>query len=365
MNFHFKRAEYYEGRFPTFRKPSEIGFFSLDEERKFHDDNRQLKYIILPSDMNNVYMDLNIGYENAIRKEFAKKEKLDTMLSWILYHQKEVCNNFHVPNSNKPQIDFVCFRGLLTTIGTTIYENKEDWLICATKFKSMIYLCAFDTDDQIRRREATTEREKLMCSWGYKFEQYLAADTPVSKPNLSVPVNEKEEYCIVLKGRLDKHTLLYSAEVDGKDPLYNNNRDKDPQSTQCYSELKTSRIITTERQHINFCRFKLMKWWLQSFLVGIPNVICGFRDDSGIVRKLEIFPIPEIPRMSQNKWSPSSLLNFSSCFLDFVKKCVVKDDPSVVYKFYWKPGNPITCEELIQPSEYEILPEWYINNLKF
>ncbi|GIY21103.1 decapping and exoribonuclease protein [Caerostris extrusa] len=183
----------------------------------------------------------------------------------------------------------------------------------------MIYLCAFDTDDQIRRREATTEREKLMCSWGYKFEQYLAADTPVSKPNLSVSVNEKEEYCIVLKGRLDKHTLLYSAEVDGKDPLYNNNRDKDPQSTQCYSELKTSRIITTERQHINFCRFKLMKWWLQSFLVGIPKVICGFRDDSGIVRKLEVFPIPEIPRMSRENLIDRKIVVHLVVFLNLLK----------------------------------------------
>ncbi|XP_055948080.1 decapping and exoribonuclease protein-like [Argiope bruennichi] len=362
MNFHVKRSQYYDGRFPPFRKPSEIGYFSLDGEREYHDDNRQLKYIILPRNLKNVHMDLNVGYEDAVRKDFGKKEKIDTILTWILYHQEEVKKYFYVPNSNKPKIDFVCFRGLLTTIGATIYENKEDWLICATKFRSVIYLCAFDTDQNVLRRETATERDKLMSSWGYKFEQYLAVDSPSSKPNPSIPVNEKEEYCIVLKGRFNNHTLLYSAEVDGKDTSNNIHADRDPQSTQCYTELKTSRIITAQRQHINFCRYKLLKWWLQSFLVGIPKIICGFRDDQGIVRNLEVFPVAEIPRIAQNHWTPASTLNFCSEFMDYVKKCVKKDDPSVVYKFYWKPGSPVTCEELTS-ADYQVLPEWYTNNL--
>lgn len=362
MNFHVKRANSYDGRFPSFRKPSEIGFFSLDSERKFHNDNHQMKYISLPHNLKNVYMDLNAGYENAIRKDFGKKEKIDILLTWILLHQEEVKHIFHVPNSNKPQIDFVCFRGLLTTIGTTIYENKDDWLICATKFRSVIYLCAFDTEDHVHRRETATERDKQMSAWGYKFEQYLVTDTPNSQPNLSIPVNEKEEYCIVLKGRLNNHTLLYSAEVDGKDPFYRN-FDGDPKSTQCYLELKTSRMITSDRQYLNFGRFKLLKWWLQSFLVGIPKIISGFRDDHGIVRNLEIFPVSQIPKMSENQWSPSSILNFTSHFMDFIRHCVIKDDPQIVYKFYWRPGSPITCEEL-NSGEYQVLPEWYISNLK-
>ena len=73
------------------------------------------------------------------------------------------------------KINFVCFRGLLTAISGTIYENKDDWLICATKFKSIIYLCAFDTQQDIDRRANMTEREKLMTAWGYKFEQYMSS----------------------------------------------------------------------------------------------------------------------------------------------------------------------------------------------
>lgn len=48
-------------------------------------------------------------------------------------------------------------------------------MICATKHKSIIYLCAFDTDDSTHRRESATERDKVMSSWGYKFEQYMVS----------------------------------------------------------------------------------------------------------------------------------------------------------------------------------------------
>ena len=32
-----------------------------------------------------------------------------------------------------------------------------------------------------------------------------------------------------------------------------------------------------------------MKWWAQSFLVGIPKIVCGFRDDDGVVKNVQHF----------------------------------------------------------------------------
>ncbi|GIY86647.1 NAD-capped RNA hydrolase DXO1 [Caerostris darwini] len=307
-------------------------------------------------------MDLNEGYEDAIAKVFDKSE--DTLYSWILKHQKEVCDNFRARNSNKPHIDFVCYRGLLKTIGSTIYEKNQDWLICATKFNSVIYLCDFRTEDKIKKMSQLTKKEKLMIFWGMKFEKYVTANTPDSEPKSSEPVNGKEKYFTVLKGRLGKHTLLYSAEVDGKDPLADAN--KPP--TECYLELKTSKMYqnaaATDNEYRKFCTLKMRAWWLQSFLAGIPKVVCGFRDDLGIVRKLGTIPVADMPDKSMGSLSPSSPLNAISSFLDFVKKCVVEDAPTI-YKFYWKPGNPVTCEKLNQPGEYQVLPEGFTSNLEF
>ena len=47
------------------------------------------------------------------------------------------------------------------------------------------------------------------------------------------------------------------------------------------------------------CRYKLMKWWAQSFLVGVPKIVCGFRDDDGIVKNLQSFRTSMIPHDSQ------------------------------------------------------------------
>ena len=46
-------------------------------------------------------------------------------------------------------------------------------------------------------------------------------------------------------------------------------------------------------------RYKLMKWWAQSFLVGVPKIVCGFRDDDGIIQHLQTFRTIDIPKESQ------------------------------------------------------------------
>lgn len=41
-------------------------------------------------------------------------------------------------------------------------------------------------------------------------------------------------------------------------------------------------------------RFKLLKWWAQSFLLGVPRVIAGFRTHDGVVIALETISVSEI-----------------------------------------------------------------------
>jgi hypothetical protein len=41
-------------------------------------------------------------------------------------------------------------------------------------------------------------------------------------------------------------------------------------------------MIMTERDRTSFERYKLLKFWSQSFLAGIPQVVVGFRDDEGV-----------------------------------------------------------------------------------
>ena len=51
-------------------------------------------------------------------------------------------------------------------------------------------------------------------------------------------------------------------------------------------ELKTSEEILDERINVKFER-KLLRIWAQSFLLGVPKIIVGFRSKEGMLCRLE------------------------------------------------------------------------------
>ena len=81
--FPLGRLEKYDFKFPFFRQPKEIGFLSLDINRKFSNDKSQLRYYVRPSDLHNVNFDLKMGYNEMIRKDDSSKEYIDDILRWI------------------------------------------------------------------------------------------------------------------------------------------------------------------------------------------------------------------------------------------------------------------------------------------
>lgn len=149
----------YEGNFPRFDRPKIIGYIDLENimfARRINEGK--------------VRFDLNLHYDKAIHKPEDRDVKLTELLKFLL--QNEVRLNYPRESSlNMAQI--FCYRGLMTCVACTPYENQEPWKIVAVLFKGNIYLCARETDYKKERRQNITEREKLFTSWGYKFEQYM------------------------------------------------------------------------------------------------------------------------------------------------------------------------------------------------
>ena len=335
----------FDGNFPVFQLPKLIGSFSLDNRRKYHNDNSELRYISLPGNGTEttwkVHFDLTVGVENAIEKDSdaIKNHMLDDLLTWIVQERK-LKNPMFVDGQSPQQrvrgIDFVCFRGLLTLIIATPYESRakdKSWKLVATRYQNIIYLWQIKEEDDERRSFRHNPLQHQMSIWGFKFEQYLCAglfiqmtvfdrhyngfltDSENSEPDPKQQLDTNAEFCCVLKTRLGNHHLLYGAEIDAVKkncrPPWNNLQD--------FVELKTNRFIENERQQGNFkrsfsffgflfkivtyfygtSRFKLLKWWAQSFLVGIPTVVCGYRNDRGIVSKLESIPVKNMPSMAK------------------------------------------------------------------
>jgi RAT1-interacting protein len=65
---------------------------------------------------------------------------------------------------------------------------------------------------------------------------------------------------------------------------------------------------------------KLMKFWIQSFLLGVPKIIVGFRTRDGIlaeVKEIETHTIPETVNSGPNpQWNADMCVNFAAAFLD-------------------------------------------------
>ncbi|XP_045212577.2 decapping and exoribonuclease protein-like isoform X2 [Mercenaria mercenaria] len=350
-SFETRNRRAFDMEHPSF-KPEETGSFSLDIDRKYENTTKQLKYYVKPPE-NSVHFDLRKGYSTMIRKDESTPNYITDILGWITDNKEKLVEE-DMKTTRQLNTDFVCWRGLYTKFLCTPYENREGWLVAVTLYNGTYYLCEFETEQKKQQNASRTKRDDEMCCWGWKFEQYLTADSPTGVPDTESPYNNCEAFCTVVRSRLNSHSLVYSGEVDAvyTDDVYGKH----------YIELKTSRDFSHPRQYVNFKRFKLIKWWAQSFLVGIPEIVCGYRDDDGIVHRLESFStkkLPEIAKDISNPWKANVCFNFLDQLLSFIKSTVKIDDHRTVHLLQWSPGEPVWCSKPLNDSEYNFLPDWY------
>jgi len=84
-------------------------------------------------------------------------------------------------------------------------------------------------------------------------------------------------------------------------------------------ELKTTADIRSDRDMDNFER-KLLKYWIQSFLLGVPKIIVGYRSRDGVLLKVQEMETSSIPATVQRRgkagWDGNVCINFASAFLE-------------------------------------------------
>lgn len=70
---------------------------------------------------------------------------------------------------------FVFYRGLMTKILCTPYEDKEGWTIAAQYKHGTIYLRNIETPDSLRRKDEYNANPRLrrISAWGFHFEDFL------------------------------------------------------------------------------------------------------------------------------------------------------------------------------------------------
>ncbi|GBP56374.1 Decapping and exoribonuclease protein [Eumeta japonica] len=180
----------------------------------------------------------------------------------------------------------------------------------------------------------------------------FVAYAPYTEPDTDVPVDENEEFSLVYFASLSKHSIVYGAEMDG---IHCDTRKMEsPPDTELgvdetikylmnkkFIELKTNRHIEFPRQQINFRRYKTKKWWCQSFFGSVETILCGFRNDNGIVEELKVFSIRDLVKMSEGIQAKLRLGSFRPG-LTRVELCLLHKDfiapqlpPSFTYPLLW------------------------------
>ncbi|KAG0333256.1 Dom-3 Z [Podila humilis] len=197
-----------------------------------------------------------------------------------------------------------------------------------------------DDDDGTDTKDSSNHKDDNNNNNSNNSEEYEETDQvdmndPELLARLDGIVDTNLQYCTVARTKIGQNSIIMGAEVDctsePKKPSPHN-----PLSN--YIELKTSRVISNSREQASFEKHKLLKFWAQSFLPGIPTIIVGFRDDDGNVVQVQTFKTMEIPRLVRGKegaWDTTICINFLDSVLSFLKKLITKDNPSLTYTIRW------------------------------
>lgn len=347
----------------SFSRPLPCGYFSVTQDREYQDSLEQLKYISKKyvEDIQTVDFDLNKDYEQRIPKPDGTDEKLDHILKFIVTNFQQIRANRRPINA-----DFVCFRGLLRMIMCTPFEDREDWIILAMKYRGTIYLCGQDTEKKKFDNQNMSEQNKKFCSYGFKFEEYLLSSVP-NQDGLGGPVKEGEEFCVMFQSTLDGKSLLYGAEMDGANSTAAI-KNLDELRNAKFVELKVKQQEFNHKMKRNSAKFKYMKWWCQSFLVGIDDLVVGIRNREGICTETEPLKVSQIPKevfkIDNNLWKPAECLNFCSDFLQQVKTIMTGiDSDTEVIKFEYLASDQKIIYSKFQDS-HSFLPSWYLKFIR-
>ncbi|CAA2977802.1 Hypothetical predicted protein [Olea europaea subsp. europaea] len=303
----------------AFQEPSELACYSRVEGGDVFFDDRSLRLFkrFITEDIG---ADLNEGFDTYIEKTDLGSQGFGDLLACI--------RNKSIPLQN---MHFVTFRNNLNKILATAYIRHEPWEMGVHKRNGVIYLDVHKLPERPK-----SELDRRRCYWGYCFEA-LATEDPRRADGEGIHhVDANAEYCSVIKTKLGAHRILMGAEMDCCDSTDEGRR--------FYVELKTSRELDYHTEE-KYEREKLLKFWIQSFLAGVPYVVIGFRDDAGRLVRTERLRTKDITHRvkMKNYWQGGVCLAFADEVLCWLYG-TVKENEDYILQF----ASPFTRLELLQ-----------------
>ncbi|KAL6178473.1 hypothetical protein ACLB2K_049991 [Fragaria x ananassa] len=277
--------------------------------------------------------DLNQGFDTFTAKKDLGSQGFGDLLACI--------RDKNIPLQN---IHFVTYRNNLNKILATAYIRNEPWEMGVHNRNGVVYLDVHKLPERPQN-----EMDRRRCYWGYCFESLATEDPGRGDGELIHHVDANIEYCSVIKTKLGAHRILMGAEMDCCDSTDDGRR--------FYVELKTSRELEYHTEE-RFEREKLLKFWIQSFLAGVPYIVIGFRDDSGRLVRTERLRTKDITQRvkTKNYWQGGVCLAFADEVLCWLYG-TVKENEDYILQF----APPFQRLELLQAQS---CPEAITNHVE-
>ncbi|KAI4207351.1 MAG: hypothetical protein LQ346_000600 [Caloplaca aetnensis] len=261
----------------------EIACFSYDDAHRFHLDERSLRYYYPPR----IGADLSRGFDTFQQLDDTANDHLDSLLKTIIDLEKRT--------ASKCQANVITWRGMMTKI----------------------MAAPFDTFNRARCYKFET-LSLLPSPWAETSRDYI-------ENRESRIVNNSAQYCSVVKTGIGKIRLILGGEVDA---LWDSKPSPPSSNPINWVELKTAATPRADRDILKYER-KLLKFWIQSFLLGVPKIIVGFRSEKGILQALEELETAKIPslvkRRGKGTWDGNVCINFTAGWLDWLNGTIKED----------------------------------------
>ncbi|ERS95729.1 hypothetical protein HMPREF1624_07804 [Sporothrix schenckii ATCC 58251] len=378
----------FHGQSQPMRRPKEFTCFSYDDDHKLHLDDRSLRWYYPPQFPQ---ADLSRGFETFDKlDDDGVDEHLDSLLASVAAHEQKT--------QTRIDAHVLTWRGMMTKILAAPYDDRDGFEMNATLYQFGSFIEENHEYKVKSRREQESRQNRppprqhpdrpwfppnVMSYWGYKFEALATLPRPwgeVSRDEIEARddqiVSNKAQYCSVVRTGIGSTILCLGGEVDAVWDA------KPPTQGQPirWVELKTSQDIQSDRDLEAFER-KLLKFWIQSFLLGVPTIVVGFRSRQGRLVRLEEISTEGIPgtvvqraRQQQRPappWDGDTCINFASAFLEWLRQSVFgvgKDESEPnsgsdgVWRIRRRPGSPeIEVFQVEETGHGNILPDSFLN----
>lgn len=349
-----------KGSVTALKQPKEIAYYSRTPEDEFlvNDDSRLSYYYLADADIEK-NLDLCGGIKKF--KDYYKNFKDVGTLAGLLSTIKE----YEGLKKKKIKTDIITFRGIIKKLILAAFENPKynniDFRVVLFDGQLFIKETHSEIDETTLKNESTIQPPEYS---GYKFESITTLSKPlsyVSRTTLEKRskkiVSHGDEYISVVRTGVGNCKLVLGAEVDGIFDFKEEGKD----NLKHYMELKSTTSVKSAGDSRKF-ENKIFKTWIQCFLIGIPRIIYGFRDDNFLLKSVEEFSTDEVPVLlkSNNPQMATSCVDavkWYGVFTEWLLKMILTNDASITkaYKLVFENNHLRLTEIEAEDQEYNDL----------